>query len=310
MPVQDDIAWEVLRQIAREWAGATAELDEVRPLVGGSVNNTLALHLADGRKAVIKISPHRVNWVHQHEAHQLELLREVGIPVPQVYGWNVGSLEMPHSFVLMEFVEGVDLARAKRECTTGEFDALQTELAEIVLRMHARSRPHYMRVVNGDSTSYESWPAFFRAVYDPIWQEVEKSNLLTTKSRRQIAKVHDRLDRLIIHDDVPRLVHSDLWATNVLARRQEDGAWRISALLDPNCKFAHVEFEIAYLELFQTITPTFLRTYQRDRRLSNDYHQIRKQIYQLYSLVNHVNLFGQEYVPPLLATLEKMSNII
>ena len=39
-----------------------------------------------------------------------------------------------------------------------------------------------------------------------------------------------------------------------------------------------------------------MKAYQQGGRLSDDYHRIRKPVYQLYSLLNHVHLFGQEYL--------------
>ena len=38
-----DISWQVLRQIVHEWAGASADLAEVKSLEGGSVSNTIAV---------------------------------------------------------------------------------------------------------------------------------------------------------------------------------------------------------------------------------------------------------------------------
>ena len=58
--------------------------------------------------------------------------------------------------------------------------------------------------------------------------------------------MHEKLDHLLAHDDQPRLVHWDIWNTNILARTNGDGKYHIAALLDPNCKFAHAEAEIAY----------------------------------------------------------------
>src|SRR5687768_14529072 len=92
-----DISWDVLRHIVHDWAGSSADLREFAPLEGGSVSTTLALTLADGRKAVLKLTPHRVDRAHADEALQLELLKDVGLPVPEVYGWTVGSLDRPFS---------------------------------------------------------------------------------------------------------------------------------------------------------------------------------------------------------------------
>src|ERR1043166_8262985 len=131
-----DISWQTLHGIVQEWAGPSAELEEMRPLTGGSINTTLALTTRDRRKAVLKITPHRVDRAHADEAHQLQLLRGLGLPVPQVYLCHLGTLEQSFSYILMQFVEGVDLAAAKSTCGAEAFDALQAELASLVLTLH------------------------------------------------------------------------------------------------------------------------------------------------------------------------------
>jgi fructosamine-3-kinase len=311
MPPQEiDISWQVLREIVQAWSGTSAELVEVRPLAGGQINTTLSLETRDGHKSVIKISPHRVNRDHEREAYQLNLLRELGLPTPKVYSWKMGSLDEPFSYILMEFVNGIDLAEAKNQCDVADFDLVQVELAELVLRMHAHTAEKYMRVMGPGGDQYESWPEFFRAVYDPIWKDIEKSPLLPVKARKQIGRVHDRLERLIVHSDCPRLVHWDIWATNILVNRNGDGSWHVVSILDPNCKYAHAEAEIAYMDLFHTITPAFLKAYQQNQRLDDEYHRVRKVVYQLYPLIDHVHLFGQEYVKPLLATVDKLGAVV
>lgn len=305
-----DVSWQVLRGIVRQWIGSAAELSEVKPLVGGCINTTLALQTVDGQRAVIKISPHRVNRHYEDEAYQLNVMRGLGLPVPEIYACKVGTLDDPHSYILMEFIDGVNLAEARRRCSPETFDQLQMHLAELVVTLHAHTNTHYARVTGTDTQTFTSWPTFYRSVYDPIWQEVEKAKSLPVKARKQIGKIHDRLERLIDHADRPRLVHFDLWATNILARPDDDGRWWVVSLLDPNCKFGHAEAELAYLELFNTITPAFLRTYQQTFPLAPDYHRRRKLVYQLYHLINHVNHFGQEYVKPLTATLEKLEAVV
>lgn len=305
-----DISWQVLRRIVHDWAGTAAELAEVKPLVGGCINTTLALRTADGQRAVLKISPHRVDRRYQQEAWQLNLLRDEGVPVPQVYEARLGSLEDPFSYLLMEFVDGVNLGDARQQCTDEQFDHLQMHLADLVLRMHERCTSRYGRVSAHSDRQFDAWPAFYRHVYDPIWQEIEKHPLLPSKCRKQIARLHARLDVLLAHDDRPRLVHWDLWSTNLLAAPDPHGRWWITALLDPNCKFAHAEAEIAYMELFHTITPAFLRAYQQTHRLPSEYHRVRKPVYQLYPLINHLHLFGNEYLKPLLAAVERIAPLI
>lgn len=309
-PHEVEVSWQSLRQIIRDWAGTAAELEEVAPLAGGCINTTLCLRTGDGRKAVLKITPHRVDRAYADEAHQLEILREVGVPVPRIYSCKIGDLDSPFSYLLMEFVEGVNLSAAKASCPAEEFDRVQEQLAELVLLMHDRRSPHYMRLTASDPKRYERWPECYRDLFEPIWAEVDKSGVLAPKARKRVAKVLDRVDRLLAHDDCPRLVHWDLWATNILARQNRDGRWGVAALLDPHCKYAHAEAEIAYLELFQTVTPAFMRAYQRQHKLPPEYHCIRKPVYQLFSLINHLHLFGQEYLKSVMAAIEKVGELV
>jgi fructosamine-3-kinase len=205
----------------------------------------------------------------------------------------------------------VNLGAAKAACGSAEFDALQRHLAELMLRLHARTAPQFMRVTGTDGAKrYDAWPAFYRDVFDPVWREVEKSNLLPVKCRKTVAKVHDRLDRLLAHGDPPRLLHWDVWSTNLLTRCGDGGAWRVCALLDPHCKYGHAEAELAYMELFHTCTRAFLDAYQHDRRLPPEYHRVRKPVYQLYSLLNHVRLFGSGYAKALCAQAEKVGALV
>ncbi len=305
-----DISWQVLRRIMQDWTGTPVELKEVKPLVGGCINTTLCITTEAGDRAVVKISPHRVNRRYASEAHQLNVLRRIGIPTPQVYSVNLASLDNPDSYLLMEYVEGVNLNEAKQQCTPEQYDALQTHLAELVLRMHEHSAELYGRVTDGKDKTYTSWPQFYRDVYDEIWKEAEKHASLPVKIRKQISKVHKKLETLLAHDDRPRLVHGDMWATNILCKPDENGCWRVSAVLDPNCKFAHSESEIAYLELFKTVTPAFMKAYQERHKLDGDYHRIRKPIYQMYELINRVRGYGAQYLEPLTQVVQQTAAVV
>ena len=270
----------------------------------------MALRTSTGDRAVLKITPHRVDRSYADEAHQLDVLRAAGLPTPQVYRVEVGSLDRPFSYMLMEYREGTDLAHAKAACTREEFDALQVELAGMVRQLHANTHGHYHRLTAGEPKPFDTWPALYREAFDPIWQEAERNGHLPPKCRKLVAKIHERLPTLLGHDDCPRLLHGDLWSSNILAKQGDDGAWHVSAIIDPYCKFGHTECELAYLELFHTVNGSFMRAYQGDKHLSNDYHRVRKPVYQLYEMLNHLQLFGPEYLKPTLAAAEKLSHVV
>lgn len=312
MPVgASDISWQTLGDIVRDWAGTSAKMTECTPMVGGYIHTTVLLKLADGGAAVLKISPHRVDRSYLDEAHQLDLFRRLGLPAPHVFRTHVASLDKPDSYILMELINGIDLHQARKRCTAEQYELLQMELADMVARLHSQTAADYRRiVVSQEEANEQHWPIFFRKLYDRIWHDAEKNGHLPVKVRKKIAKIHNGLEKCIAHDDVPRMTHWDLWCNNLLASQGHDGNWHITAFLDPNCKYAHAEAEIAYLELFQTITPAFLKAYQKHHKLPPEYHRVRKLIYQMYPLIDHVNLFGQEYVGPLCHVVERLCAVI
>jgi fructosamine-3-kinase len=95
-----------------------------------------------------------------------------------------------------------------------------------------------------------------------------------------------------------------------MVNQDDAGAWKIAALLDPKLRYAHYEFELAYMDLFDTSTKTFKRDYQSGHKLQDDYHRIRKPIYQLYPLIDNVQSFGQKYVAPLMQVAERACAVV
>jgi fructosamine-3-kinase len=58
------------------------------------------------------------------------------------------------------------------------------------------------------------------------------------------------------------------------------------------------------------VTPAFLRAYQQAERLPSDYHRVRKPVYQLYEMLNHLRVFGVEYLKPTLAAIERVAPLV
>jgi len=291
-----EVSWQTLRRIVQRWSGDEAELAAVSSLDGGSISTALMIET-------------------ETEAHQLRYLKTLGLPAPAVLDCHIGTLDSPDSYILLERMPGVSLAEARKKCSEECFDRLQEQLAEIVITLHRCTGQHYCKVEPRLPKAAErieavSWPAFYRSLYDEIWRECEKHAAIPTKARKLVGRIHEKLERLLDHSDQPRLTHGDLWASNVLAREGEAGKWNVSAVIDPNCRFAHAECELAYLDLFHTSTPAFNKVYNHTFRIDDGYYAYRKHVYQLYELVNHVNLFGDRYVKPMLAALEKVAAFV
>ena len=84
-------------------------------------------------------------------------------------------------------------------------------------------------------------------------------------------------------------MHGDLWGGNWLITA--DGE---PALIDPAVYFGDRETDLAFTELFGGFSVAFYEAYRASWALDAGYHT-RKYIYNLYHLLNHLNLFGESY---------------
>ena len=97
MSLSDDVSWPVLGRIANQWLGESVELSGVKSLHGGSMSTTLLLQFKRHKAVVLKIAPHMVVQQYQHEAYQLNMLRDRGLPCPEVYASKLADLDDPNS---------------------------------------------------------------------------------------------------------------------------------------------------------------------------------------------------------------------
>ena len=93
-----------------------------------------------------------------------------------------------------------------------------------------------------------------------------------------------------VDEGPPHLLHGDLWGGNAYA--DADGA---PVLIDPAVYRGHGEVDLAMTELFGGFGGRFYDAYDEVNPISAAYRCYRRELYQLYYLLVHVNLFGQQY---------------
>jgi fructosamine-3-kinase len=114
--------------------------------------------------------------------------------------------------------------------------------------------------------------------------------LLNREHSKHIDALCRRLPELIPAEP-PCLLHGDLWSGNVHAC--QDGQ---IYLIDPACYWGWREADIAMTVLFGGFPPAFYDTYQQSYALQCGWQE-RLELYNLYHLLNHLNLFGACYLP-------------
>jgi len=98
------------------------------------------------------------------------------------------------------------------------------------------------------------------------------------------------------HSPQPSLLHGDLWNGN--AGFIEDGP----VIFDPAVYYGDREADLAMTELFGGFPPEFYSSYRKTYPLDAGYEQ-RKHFYNLYHLLNHLNIFGAGYLAQVERTL-------
>jgi len=100
------------------------------------------------------------------------------------------------------------------------------------------------------------------------------------------------------------LVHGDLWQGNVSYLSSG-----LPVIYDPACYYADHEVDLAMLELFGNPEFNFFEHYQKHHPIQTGY-SIRKEIYNLYHILNHANMFGGGYIQQSKAVLDNIACLL
>ncbi|MEM7050910.1 MAG: fructosamine kinase family protein [Acidobacteriota bacterium] len=120
---------------------------------------------------------------------------------------------------------------------------------------------------------------------------------LSTLGDRLLARLDDWLE---LPDEPPCLIHGDLWSGNFLVAAGNQPVW-----IDPAAHWAHREADLAMARLFGGFSPRFFAAYEEAWPLQPGAAE-RNDLFQLYHLLNHLNLFGGSYREGCLAILRRL----
>lgn len=125
--------------------------------------------------------------------------------------------------------------------------------------------------------------------------------LLELEDVRKIERLAKRLPELIPPQPAS-LIHGDLWSGNAITG--PDGG---PAVIDPAAYYGWAEADLAMTALFGGFPEEFYRAYEEARPLERGWRE-RFPIYNLYQLLNHLNLFGRSYLSEVLGTLDRYAS--
>lgn len=135
----------------------------------------------------------------------------------------------------------------------------------------------------------------------PLGEACHGRGLLSRSELTRLKQVADQLEAWL-PDQVPSLVHGDLWSGNVIHSS------RGPALIDPAVYRHYPEVDLAMLTLFGAPGEAFFEAYwqaQGRERAPADWPR-REAAFQLYPLLNHLLLFGRGYHAAVLRTITRL----
>ena len=259
------------------------------PVSGGDINRAYTLLLSDGSRLFMKANRRENGDFFRAEAEGLEAMKRTGaVNVPDVIG---GGEDRNESFLLLEHV-----AEGRR--TRGSSEKLGRGLAE--MHMYDTSsftesgkygfrHDNYIGAGFQCNTPGNKWSEFF--INRRLRPQFEQSaSYWDADFRKCIERFLDKAERYLEEPDRPSLLHGDLWAGNYMI--DTDGEpW----LIDPAVYVGHREADLAMTELFGGFDRSFYDAYRESAGI-DPYYSDRRDIYNLYHLLNHLNLFGGSYL--------------
>lgn len=136
-----------------------------------------------------------------------------------------------------------------------------------------------------------SWVEFYfnkRILYQ--YKLAEKNGYATSDLKDAVSSLEKRIDQIIADSvESPSLLHGDLWGGNYIVDENGD-----ACLIDPAAYYGHREADLAMTKLFGGFSSEFYSAYNEHFPLQDGYNY-RENIYKLYHVLNHLNLFGTSY---------------
>jgi len=251
-------------------------------LAGGSISKAVKLE-AGNRTWFVKLNSSNMLSMFQGEYAGLMAMadtRTVRVPMPLCVGTTKDE-----SYIVMEHFQ------------LGPHQSSGQPVAgRLLAKMHRTSNLHYGWHRNNTIGSTpqindwsQGWVYFWRKYRLGYQLNLAKENGFGGKIQTLGERLMSSFPALIDHAPKPSLLHGDLWGGNMGFDQQGQPIF-----YDPATYFGDREADLAMTELFGGFSRDFYAAYEEEWPLASGY-KTRKVLYNLYHILNHLNLFGAGY---------------
>ncbi len=276
--------WNRIAEAITEATGVPFEPTGRSGVAGGCINEGTRLEGHDGRRYFVKLNRADRLDMFQAEFEGLAELAAAGalhVPEPVAAGTAEGR-----AFLVMEYIP-----------MGGSGSKAGAALGEGLAALHRVTRPrfgwHRDNTIGSTpqiNTESADWVDFWRRHRLGFQLDLAARKGHGGRLQRLGAELLERFPALFTdYRPQPALLHGDLWGGNW----GSDDQGR-PVIFDPAVYYGDREADLAMTELFGGFGPDFYAAYHGAWPLDPGY-AVRKTFYNLYHILNHLNLFGGGY---------------
>jgi fructosamine-3-kinase len=271
--------WNQVAESISNALGKTFSINSQRSLSGGSINQTFMIS-GDGQRYFVKANDdptaEAMFKAEQLGLEELRSSRSLRIPEPICSGKVEDT-----AFLVLEWLP---------LGSSGDWEVMGQSLA-LLHRTESKKGFGWHRSNTIGSTPQhnpwsEDWSNFFSTHRLGFQLDLAKQKGYPIVDSEKLLQ---RLPKLLDHAPKASLLHGDLWSGNAGFADGEP------TIFDPAIYYGDRETDLAMTELFGGFPSAFYTGYQRTYPLDSGYEE-RKTIYNLYHILNHLNLFGGSYL--------------
>lgn len=265
---------------------------DYQPVSGGDINRAYRIDTVSSTYFVKVNSKSNFPGMFNAEAKGLNLIASTNtIAVPQIVMQGDAGDD---SYLLLEWLdtksaEAVDMRELGRQLA---------DMHRVSAEYFGLPYNNYMGSLTQSNRQHTTWTEFFvNERLMPMISMARGKKLLDVGDVALFERLYNRLAALF-DEEPPSLIHGDLWSGNYLI-----GSMGKPYLIDPAVSYGHREFDIAMTTLFGGFSNEFYDAYQDAFPLTKGWQQ-RVNLWNIYPLLVHFNLFGVTYKQQLISSLK------
>jgi fructosamine-3-kinase len=284
--------WQSIIQHIEQATGQTFSVKQQRVMAGGSIN---AAFLLSGESAQYFVKTNHAGRESMFAAEvrglqEMASSHTIKVPEPVCYGDD-----NTQSYIVLQYLE-----------MDGRAD--QVVLGEQLAAMHRLTAECYgwemdntIGATHQPNTWKESWLDFWREQRLGFQLQLAAENGYGGELQTLGEKLLSEMPKLFAGREVlPSMLHGDLWGGNVAGLG--DGT---PVIFDPAFYYGDREADLAMTYVFGGFSPDFYASYENAFPLDAGF-TVRKTFYNIYHIINHLNLFGGGYHGQALHMLEQV----